>query len=132
MLLSAGLRPTVLVRDPSRLDAVVRERVDAVAVDQGDGGAVVAATDVNAVFWIDPPNTWVFFTNLLLQLDAVRAGVLPVVQPVDQPMTWVAPRDIAECQPGCGTASSQSNNATSPRQHRPRSRPGPTTSCAHC
>lgn len=37
-----------------------------------------------------------FFTNLLLQLDAVRAGVLPVVLPVDQPMTWVAPRDIAE------------------------------------
>lgn len=158
MLLSAGLRPTVLVRDPSRLDAAVRERVDAVAVDQGDGDAVVAATtDVDALFWVDPPNTaddpvaeyariganaaraitengiahtvfqssigaekrhgageidglarteellddtrasvlhlrcGFFFTNLLLQLDAVRAGVLPVVLPVEQPMAWVAP-----------------------------------------
>ncbi|MGH3982570.1 MAG: NAD(P)H-binding protein [Pseudonocardiaceae bacterium] len=37
-----------------------------------------------------------FFTNLLLQLDAVRNGVLRVVLPTDQPMAWVAPRDIAE------------------------------------
>src|SRR3954449_2316625 len=37
-----------------------------------------------------------FFSNLLLQIDAVRAGVVPVVLPVDQPMPWVAPRDIAE------------------------------------
>lgn len=37
-----------------------------------------------------------FFTNLLLQLDAVRAGTIPIVLPEDQPMAWVAPRDIAE------------------------------------
>ncbi|MFJ4478001.1 NmrA family NAD(P)-binding protein [Streptomyces xanthochromogenes] len=37
-----------------------------------------------------------FFTNLELQLDAVRAGRLQVVLPLDQPMAWVAPRDIAE------------------------------------
>ncbi|MCT9093258.1 NAD(P)H-binding protein [Streptomyces sp. ASQP_92] len=37
-----------------------------------------------------------FFTNLELQLDAVRAGLLRVVLPLDQPMAWVAPRDIAE------------------------------------
>ncbi|MFG3281348.1 NAD(P)H-binding protein [Streptomyces sp. NPDC048111] len=37
-----------------------------------------------------------FFTNLDLQLDAVRAGRLHVVLPLDQPMAWVAPRDIAE------------------------------------
>ncbi|MGW8332988.1 NAD(P)H-binding protein [Streptomyces sp. NPDC055808] len=37
-----------------------------------------------------------FFTNLELQLDAVRAGHLQVVLPLDQPMAWVAPRDIAE------------------------------------
>ena len=37
-----------------------------------------------------------FFTNLLLQLDAIRAGHLDVVVPIDQPMPWVAPRDIAE------------------------------------
>jgi uncharacterized protein YbjT (DUF2867 family) len=37
-----------------------------------------------------------FFSNLLLQIDAVRAGVVPIVLPTDQPMPWVAPRDIAE------------------------------------
>ena len=37
-----------------------------------------------------------FFVNLFLQLDAVRSGVIPVVLPVDQPMAWVAPQDIAE------------------------------------
>ncbi|MEC4019605.1 NmrA family NAD(P)-binding protein [Streptomyces sp. H27-D2] len=163
MLIRAGVRPTVLVRDPSRLDASVRDLVDAVTVDLGDSDAVVAATaGVNALFWIDPPTDapdpiaeyariggnaaravttngiartvfqssigaekrhgageidglarteelldatgasvlhlrcGFFFTNLLLQLDAVRSGVLPVVLPTDQPMAWVAPRDIAE------------------------------------
>ena len=37
-----------------------------------------------------------FFTNLDLQLDALRAGMLQVILPLDQPMAWVAPRDIAE------------------------------------
>lgn len=37
-----------------------------------------------------------FFTNLLLMLDSVRAGTVPVILPVAQPMAWVAPRDIAE------------------------------------
>ncbi|MGW1373243.1 NmrA family NAD(P)-binding protein [Streptomyces sp. NPDC002446] len=37
-----------------------------------------------------------FFTNLELQLDALRAGTLQVILPLDQPMAWVAPRDIAE------------------------------------
>ncbi|MER6396733.1 NAD(P)H-binding protein [Kitasatospora sp. NPDC001603] len=37
-----------------------------------------------------------FFTNLELQLDTLRAGTLQVVLPLDQPMAWVAPRDIAE------------------------------------
>ncbi|MGX7760229.1 NmrA family NAD(P)-binding protein [Streptomyces angustmyceticus] len=37
-----------------------------------------------------------FFTNLELQLDALRAGRLQVIVPPDQPMAWVAPRDIAE------------------------------------
>lgn len=37
-----------------------------------------------------------FFSNLELQLDALRAGTLQVVLPLDQPMPWVAPRDIAE------------------------------------
>ncbi|MCK7621813.1 NAD(P)H-binding protein [Streptomyces sp. RS10V-4] len=37
-----------------------------------------------------------FFTNLLLHLDALRAGTVQVVLPLDSPMAWVAPRDIAE------------------------------------
>ncbi|MBT2471262.1 NAD(P)H-binding protein [Streptomyces sp. ISL-66] len=37
-----------------------------------------------------------FFTNLELQLDALRTGTLKVILPLDQPMAWVAPRDIAE------------------------------------
>ncbi|GAO07580.1 hypothetical protein TPA0598_03_00410 [Streptomyces lydicamycinicus] len=37
-----------------------------------------------------------FFTNLELQRDALRAGTLQVILPLDQPMAWVAPRDIAE------------------------------------
>ncbi|MGW1916134.1 NAD(P)H-binding protein [Streptomyces sp. NPDC002076] len=163
MLLRAGVRPRVLVRDPGRLDPDIRREVDAVAVDQRDPDAVVAATaGVDALFWVDPPTTGedplgdyalatasvvravdsngvertvfqssvgaekrhgageidglaatelaldnlratvthlrcgYFFTNLELQLDAVRAGVIPVILPLDQPLAWVAPRDIAE------------------------------------
>lgn len=163
MLIRAGLRPRVLVRDPARLDPDIGELVDAVAVDQGDLDAVVAATaGLDALYWVDPPNTaddpvaeyarvgavaaqvvrqngitrivfqssigaekrhgaceidglarteelldatgntvlhlrcGYFFSNLLMQLDAIRAGVIPVVLPTDQPMAWVAPRDIAE------------------------------------
>jgi uncharacterized protein YbjT (DUF2867 family) len=37
-----------------------------------------------------------FFTNLEPQLPALQAGVLQVILPLDQPLAWVAPRDIAE------------------------------------
>lgn len=37
-----------------------------------------------------------FFTNLLLDLDSLRAGTLATVLPLDARMPWVAPRDIAE------------------------------------
>ncbi|MFD0442785.1 NAD(P)H-binding protein [Streptomyces indonesiensis] len=37
-----------------------------------------------------------FFTNLEFELAALRAGTLQVILPLDQPMAWVAPRDIAE------------------------------------
>lgn len=37
-----------------------------------------------------------FFTNLLLDIDAVRQGRLTTVLSPDQTMSWVAPRDIAE------------------------------------
>ena len=37
-----------------------------------------------------------FFTNLLYDIESVRAGRLQTVLPLDAPMSWVAPRDIAE------------------------------------
>ncbi|MEH1545835.1 NAD(P)H-binding protein [Cutibacterium avidum] len=37
-----------------------------------------------------------FFTNLLLDVNAVRQGRLTTVLPPDKPMAWAAPRDIAE------------------------------------
>ncbi|WP_445281309.1 NAD(P)H-binding protein [Streptomyces sp. DSM 118148] len=163
MLLRAGIRPRVLARDPGRLDPGIRREVDAVAVDQRDAEAVVAATaGVDALFWVDPPSAGpdpladyaaatksvasavaangiartvflssvgaekrrgageidglagtelaldalgatvahlrcgYFFTNLEFELDAIRAGVIPVVLPLDLPLAWVAPRDVAE------------------------------------
>lgn len=58
MLVRAGIRPTVLVRDPVRLEAAVRDRVEAVTVDLTDADGVVAATvGVDALFWVDPPST---------------------------------------------------------------------------
>ena len=41
-----------------------------------------------------------FFTNLLHELDAIAAGVLRVALPVDRPMPWVAPRDVADVAVG--------------------------------
>jgi uncharacterized protein YbjT (DUF2867 family) len=41
-----------------------------------------------------------FFSNLELSLDAIRAGTVQVLLPTDQPMPWVAPRDIAEVAVG--------------------------------
>lgn len=41
-----------------------------------------------------------FFSNLLFELDAIRAGVIEVILPVDAPMAWVAPRDIAAVAAG--------------------------------
>ncbi|WP_416061915.1 NAD(P)H-binding protein [Rhodococcus indonesiensis] len=37
-----------------------------------------------------------FFTNLLFETESITAGLLQTVLPVDSPMSWVAPRDIAE------------------------------------
>lgn len=41
-----------------------------------------------------------FFTNLLFELDGLRAGVVPVLWPTDLPLAWVAPRDIADVATG--------------------------------
>jgi len=37
-----------------------------------------------------------FFTNLLLDVESLRAGRVQTVLRLDAPMAWVAPRDIAE------------------------------------
>ncbi|MCZ0710920.1 NAD(P)H-binding protein [Microbacterium paraoxydans] len=37
-----------------------------------------------------------FFTNLLLDVESLRAGTLATVLPLDLRMPWVAPRDISE------------------------------------
>lgn len=163
MLVRAGVRPRVLVRDPDRLDPTFRDHVEPVVTDLRDADAVAAATvGVDALFWVAPspmtddpvagyaalgavaahavtanaiPRTvfqssvgaerrhgvgeidglarieeqldatgatvlhlrcGYFFTNLAMQLDTLRGGVVPIVLPVDAPMPWVAPRDVAE------------------------------------
>jgi uncharacterized protein YbjT (DUF2867 family) len=164
LLLRAGVRPRVLVRDPERLDAAVRDHVDPVSVDLYDADSVVAATaGADALYWVAPsglaeadplaayaaqaevvgravvenavPRTvfqssvgaerrhgvgeidglalieerldatgasvlhlrcGYFFSNLTMQLDTLRSGVVPVILPLDTPVPWVAPRDIAE------------------------------------
>jgi uncharacterized protein YbjT (DUF2867 family) len=54
LLLAAGARPTLLVRDPARLDPAVREACD-VRVGDLTAAAVVkeAAAGVDAAFWLD-------------------------------------------------------------------------------
>ncbi|MFI1256092.1 NAD(P)H-binding protein [Streptomyces netropsis] len=59
LLLQAGVRPRVLVRDPARLDEATRTRVDARRGDLTDAGFVrEAVAGVRTVFWVDPtPHT---------------------------------------------------------------------------
>ncbi|NLU66039.1 NAD(P)H-binding protein [Streptomyces sp. HNM0574] len=59
LLLQAGVRPRVLVRDPARLDADTRARVDVRRGDLTDGTYVREATaGARTVFWVDPtPHT---------------------------------------------------------------------------
>jgi uncharacterized protein YbjT (DUF2867 family) len=56
LLLQAGVRPTVLMRDAGRLDSETRALVDVVVADQRDAGAVLAATEgADALYWVSPP-----------------------------------------------------------------------------
>jgi uncharacterized protein YbjT (DUF2867 family) len=56
LLLQAGIRPTLLLRDPARLDADTRELVDCARADQRDADAVLAATEgADALYWVSPP-----------------------------------------------------------------------------
>ncbi len=44
LLLQAGVRPRLLMRDPAKLDRETRQLVDVRVGDQGDAGYVRAAT----------------------------------------------------------------------------------------
>lgn len=59
LLIQAGARPRVLVRDPARLDAETRARADVRRGDLTDPGFVRTATaGARTVFWVDPtPHT---------------------------------------------------------------------------
>jgi uncharacterized protein YbjT (DUF2867 family) len=167
MLCQAGVHPRLLLRNPGRLDAEVRDQVELAIGDQRDAGYVAEATrDAEAVFWVHPDD-WslpdpdadaertgeglaaamrqnriarvvflssigaekrhgagfidglarieqrldaareetgtallhlrcgYFMTNLLGELDGLRAGRLTTTRPLDDPMPWVEPRDIA-------------------------------------
>jgi uncharacterized protein YbjT (DUF2867 family) len=55
-LLRGGFRPTLLMRDLTRLDPALRSLVDAVEVDQSNERALVRATvGTDALYWVDPP-----------------------------------------------------------------------------
>lgn len=55
LLLQAGVRPTVLVRDPARLPDEVRARVDVAPGDLRDAAYVIEATQgAEALLWIVP------------------------------------------------------------------------------
>lgn len=41
-----------------------------------------------------------FMTNLFMDLDGLRAGRLTTIRPLDEPMPWVDPRDIAAVATG--------------------------------
>jgi uncharacterized protein YbjT (DUF2867 family) len=57
LLLQAGVRPTLLLRDPSKLDRDVAARVDAVAGDQLVAADVLRATEgADALYLVCPPS----------------------------------------------------------------------------
>jgi uncharacterized protein YbjT (DUF2867 family) len=56
LLLQAGVRPTLLLRDPAKLDGETRELVDVVQGDQFDFDVVRRATEgADALYWVNPP-----------------------------------------------------------------------------
>jgi uncharacterized protein YbjT (DUF2867 family) len=166
-LCQAGVRPRLLLRNPDRLDADLRDHVELAVGDLRDADYVVEATrGAEAVYWVHPDD-WslpdpdadaertgeglaaamrqnrtarvvfqssigaemrqgagfidglarieqrldaareetsaallhlrcgMFMTNLLMDLDGLRAGWLTTTWPLETPMPWVDPRDIA-------------------------------------
>jgi uncharacterized protein YbjT (DUF2867 family) len=164
LLVQAGVRPVVLVRDPARLDPQIRELVDVAPGDLADPDYLTTATSgVDALFWVAPESftaadplaemirygenaaravtangiarvvqisgigaekkhgaglidglarneealtgtgsnvlilrNGYFFTNLLGEVESLRAGVLTTSMPADVPMPWLDPRDVGE------------------------------------
>ncbi|MFF1561443.1 NAD(P)H-binding protein [Streptomyces sp. NPDC058279] len=83
LLLQAGGRPRVLVRDPARLDEETRARVDVCRGDLTDAAFVRAAVSgVRTVFWVDPtPHTApdpidASLTTAAPLVEAARAGAV--------------------------------------------------------
>jgi NAD(P)H dehydrogenase (quinone) len=162
LLVQAGVRPRVLLRDPDRLPAGLRPLVDAVRTDLAEPGALLRGTaGATALYLVVPPTgapdpvaaaaalgeeaaravaahgigrtvfqssvgaelragagdidglarveealdatgapvlhlrCGYFTTNLLMDVDALRTGVLTTPFPLDRPMPWVDPRDVA-------------------------------------
>lgn len=164
LLVQAGVRPLVLVRDPARLGDDLRGLVDVAQGDLTDPGFVTAATEgAEALLWIVPEDFTAadpvagmtrigehgaaavtanrigrvvlvssvgaerrqgvglidglarneelltgtgadvlmlrcgyFFTNLLNDLDSLRAGSLTTTMTPDVPQPWTDPRDIGD------------------------------------
>jgi hypothetical protein len=71
MLCQAAVRPRLLLRNPGRLDAGVRDQVELAVGDQRDAGYVAGATcGVEAVFWVHPDD----FSLPDPDADAERTG----------------------------------------------------------
>ncbi|MGK9272755.1 NAD(P)H-binding protein [Williamsia muralis] len=163
LLIQAGERPRLLVRDVARVPAAVRTKADIVEVDLGDAPAVArACSGARALYWVDPPTDdddpvagydrmgasaaraivecgidrvvfqssvgaearrgfgeidglgktedrldstgaavthlrcGYFFTNLLMDLEGLRNGVLATTLPLDQRISFVDPRDVGD------------------------------------
>lgn len=164
LLVQAGVRPLVLVRDPARLDPAIRDLVDVAPGDLTDAAYVTGATrGVDSLLWVAPESfaaadpladltrladngaaavtangiarvvlissvgaerrhgaglidglarneealtatgsnvlilrNGYYFTNLLGDPEALRAGVLTTTMPADVPMPWVDPRDVGD------------------------------------
>jgi uncharacterized protein YbjT (DUF2867 family) len=55
LLIQAGVRPTLLARNPGRLDSGIADYADVTAVDLAEAAAVVrAARGADALFWVEP------------------------------------------------------------------------------
>lgn len=55
LLLQAGVRPTLLARDPAKLDPTARKHAEVVQADQGNAETIMRATQgADCLFWVNP------------------------------------------------------------------------------